>query len=98
MKLVCNTVVVTRHLALVAFLREGGFLPEQFDVIEHVNDPAQIEGKRVFGILPNRLACLAESITEVALEVPLKKRGVELTLDDMRNYAKAVTTYKVSAL
>lgn len=87
--------VITRHPNLVAYLVEKGYVDPNVNVISHAT-PEVVTGKHVIGVLPNHLSCLTESFTEVTLNIPLEKRGVELTIEDMREYAGKMTTYKVS--
>jgi putative CRISPR-associated protein (TIGR02620 family) len=78
--------VVTRHAALVAYLKEVGLVDDNVVVLPHVK-PEDVEGRHVVGVLPLRLAALAASVTEVQLDLPQELRGVELTLDQVRQYA-----------
>jgi hypothetical protein len=87
-------IVVTRHPALVAFLLELGLVDETVKVLAHVT-AADVVGKHVFGVLPLSLAALAAKVTEIPLTLPAEKRGVELTLDDMKVFAGKPTTYVV---
>ena len=89
-----ETVVVTRHPALVAYLVEVGLVQEGVKVVTHATEDA-VRRKHVIGVLPLRLAALAASITEVPLVLPPDLRGVELTLDQIRKYAGETATYAV---
>jgi hypothetical protein len=87
-----ETIIVTRHPALVEFLaREHGISGR---VVAHATE-ADVAGKHVIGVLPLRLACLALTITEVPLNVPEDRRGTELTLEDLQNFAGEPVTYNV---
>ena len=88
-------VVVTRHPALVAYLTELGVVPAGTEVVTHAT-AEQVRGRQVFGVLPLHLAAEAASVTEVTLRVPAELRGVELTLEQVRQFAGPLTTYKVS--
>jgi len=90
-----ETIVVTRHPALVAYLLENGHIDEGVRVLAHVEHNGQIRGRRVFGVLPLHLAVWAAEVVEVALEIPQEMRGVELTLEHVRRFAGAVTRYIV---
>lgn len=92
-----NTIVVTRHPALVQFLLEQGLIHAGVPVISHAS-PEQVRGRHVIGVLPLSLASLAESVTEVPLSLPPELRGVELTLEQVREYAGRPVTYKVTAV
>lgn len=88
-------VVVTRHNALVAYMREIGLIDETTPVYPHVRG-SMIEGKHVLGALPLHLMALAAKVTVVPLRnVPYHLRGQELTLEEVRMYAGPPTTYVV---
>jgi len=91
------TLVVTRHPALVDYLREINLADESVEVISHAS-PEAIQGKDVCGVLPHSLSCLCNSFTEVPLNLPPELRGQELTLDQIRQFASDPVTYKVSKL
>jgi hypothetical protein len=90
-----KALIVTRHSALVTYLRE--IFPELIDadVITHVTTDDQVEGRYVYGVLPLRLARLALTVTEVPLELPQSLRGTELSLEQVRQYAGAPVEYHV---
>jgi|DEB0MinimDraft_3_1074331.scaffolds.fasta_scaffold20004_4 putative CRISPR-associated protein (TIGR02620 family) len=81
-----DTVVVTRHAALVEFLIESGHVPADVKVIAHASE-ADVRGKDVWGVLPLRLAQLACCVTEIPLNIPQFLRGRELNLAQVREYA-----------
>jgi hypothetical protein len=87
-------IVVTRHPALVEYLVEAGYISASTEVVSHASEET-VAGKHVFGVLPLRLAALAASITEVPLDLPPQLRGVELTIEQVRQYAGKPTTYVV---
>jgi len=86
--------VITRHQALVAYLAEVGLIGENAQVVAHAT-PEQVKGKHVIGVLPHSLSSLCASYTEVPLNIPPELRGVELTLEQVRQYAGAPVTYIV---
>lgn len=90
-----SAVVVTRHPALVEYLREQGLVDENAQVVAHatVDD---VRGRHVFGVLPLHLAANADCVTEVPLNLPQELRGTELSLEQVRQYAGTVTTYRVT--
>lgn len=88
-------VVVTRHPALVEYLTEQGVVPAGTEVVAHAT-VEQVRGRHVFGVLPLHLAAEAASVTEVTLRVPAELRGVELTLEQVRQFAGPLVEYKVS--
>lgn len=90
-----SPVVVTRHAALVEYLTELGVVPAGTEVVTHAT-AEQVRGRHVFGVLPLHLAAEAASVTEVPLNVPAELRGVELTLEQVRQFAGPLVEYKVS--
>lgn len=91
-----DTLIVTRHPALVDFLIERGVIAstQVAEVKDHVT-PMDVQDRHVIGVLPLHLAALARSVTEVPLNLPKELRGVELTLEQVRQYAGSVATYRV---
>lgn len=85
-------IIVTRHAALIEFLREE--LGITGEVIPHATEEA-VEDRRVIGVLPLHLAAAAESITTVDLDIPAELRGKELTLEQLKQHYKGITTYVV---
>ena len=92
-----NPVVVTRHPTLVDYLRERGIISGECAVKAQVA-PEDIAGRHVVGVLPLLLAALCAAVTVVDLEVPLALRGAELTLEQLREFARSVTTYHVRVI
>ena len=90
-----SPVVVTRHPALVEYLTELGVVPAGTEVVTHAT-AEQVRGRHVFGVLPLHLAAETASVTEVTLHVPAELRGVELTLEQVRQFAGPLVEYKVS--
>ena len=89
--------VVTRHPALVDYLREQGIISGDVEIKSHVS-AEDVEGRHVVGVLPHRLSCLCELFTEAPLFVPAELRGQELSLEQVRQYAGPVQTYRVEAV
>lgn len=89
-----NTVIVTRHPALVDLLIERGLVQPGSPVISHAT-PEQVTGKDVIGVLPLSLACLANSVTEIPLALTPELRGKELDIQTLRSIAGEAVTYKV---
>lgn len=89
-----DTVVVTRHRALIFHLVEAGIVSSGVPVLEHAG-PDDVRGKHVVGVLPLRLAALAASVTEVPLDLAPHHRGRELGLDEVRAIAGEPVTYRV---
>ena len=86
--------IVTRHVALVDYLIEEGVVPKGCKVLSHASKK-EVIGQDVIGVLPMHLAALTKSITEIPLEIPADSRGKELTLEEVRKYAKPPVTYVV---
>jgi len=91
-----ETVVVTRHQALVALLVERGIIGEGTPVLSHVTDPEQIAGKDVIGVLPFELASWARSVTVVPLALEPGDRGRELSIERLREIAGEARAYRVT--
>jgi len=91
-------VVVSRHNALVEYMREIGLIDETTPVYSHVR-ASMIEGKHVFGALPLHLMAVAAKITVIPLRnLPYHLRGQELSLEEIRMYAGPPATYEVRAV
>lgn len=89
--------IVTRHPGLVDYLREIGLAGPETVVVAHAT-PDVVRGKRVCGVLPHALSCLCETFTEVPLDLPQELRGTELTVEQVRQYAKPAVTYRVTTV
>ena len=88
-------IVVTRHPALVALLRERGIISDDVTVIAHAT-PDQVRGQHVIGVMPLSLAALAASVTEVPLALTPDDRGRELDITRLRQIAGEPVTYRVT--
>ena len=91
------SIVVTRHPALVDYLHEQGIVPTDTPVVAHASEET-VRGKRVVGVLPLRLAALAESVTEVPLALTAEDRGRDLPIERVREIAGEPVTYIISTL
>ena len=91
-------IVVTRHPALIALLKERGLADGAEAVLSHAS-PDEIRGKDVIGVLPLNLACMANSVTEIPLRLTqeLRERG-ELDLETLREIAGEARKYKVTEI
>lgn len=88
-------IVVTRHQAIVDYMKEIGLIDDTTPVYPHARD-TMVEGKHVFGVLPLHLAARAARLTTIPLlGIPHHLRGRDLTLDEVRRYAGPPTTYEV---
>lgn len=87
--------VVTRHKALVEYLREIHVADNDTDILEHVS-VSDIRNKHVAGILPIEIASHARSFTELPMQLPRELFQKDLSIEDMRKYIKsAPVTYFV---
>ena len=75
-----ETVVVTRHPAVVTHLRRLGLIEAEGEVrvIEHATS-ADVAGKRVVGYLPYHLAAVAAEFIHVPLKLTRHDRNRGLT-------------------
>lgn len=89
-----QTIVITRHTALVAYLIETGVIAHDTPVLAHAT-PEDVRGRHVVGVLPLSLAALAVSVTEVPLALTPEDRGRELGIERMREIAGAPVRYTV---
>jgi len=89
-----ETIVVTRHPALVAYLREEGIITDDAQIMEHVSEE-EVRGWHVVGVLPLHLAAAARMVTVVPLDLPPEARGRELTVEEVRRYAGPPQTFVV---
>jgi putative CRISPR-associated protein (TIGR02620 family) len=87
-----DALIVTRHAGLIEVLRADFGITGK--VISHAT-PEAIRGKRVVGVLPLHLAAEAASVTEVVLDLPADKRGVELSADEVRQFCRGLRTFVV---
>jgi hypothetical protein len=87
-----DALIVTRHAGLIEVLRADFGITGK--VISHATED-QIRGRCVVGVLPLHLASLAASVTEVVLDLPADKRGVELSADEVRQYCRGLRTFVV---
>jgi putative CRISPR-associated protein (TIGR02620 family) len=89
--------VVTRHPALVDYLREIGLIDGDAEVTDHAT-PELVTGRHVIGVLPHSLSCLTASFTEVPLRLTPELRGQELDIETLRKIAGRPVTYRVERL
>ena len=89
--------VVTRHPALVSYLREKGLVSKGVEVLTHAT-AKKVAGRNVCGVLPHSLSCLCDSFTEVPLRLTPEMRGKELSLETLREIAGDPVTYRVEVV
>ena len=89
-----DQIVVTRHTALVEWLKLHKFVSDNVQVIAYAK-PEDLKNKHVFGKLPYRMACHAAQYTEVVIRTPEEKKGKELTLKELEFYIVDSNTYMI---
>jgi hypothetical protein len=87
-----ETVIVTRHPALVTFLRETYGITGT--VVEHISKE-DARSRNIIGNVPLHIAAYANAVATLELDIPRELRGVELTVDQIRQYSKGLEWYKV---
>ncbi len=87
--------VVTRHKALFDYLVHNNIVSKDTKQISHA-DIQDVEGKHIYGVLPNWLACHASRLTELQLRIPLSKRGKELEESEVGFYLVRPRTYVIT--
>lgn len=90
-----KTIIITRHKALIEYIFEIGLCPADTPVIPHAVEQ-DIIGNRCIGPLPLNLAALAAEVINIPIKMPQELRGVELSLEQLRMYAKKPETYVVT--
>ena len=90
-----NTIIITRHAALVELLTERGIIDGTEPLLSHAT-PEDVRGRHVVGVLPLSLAAIAASVTEVPLALAPEDRGQELGIDRLREIAGDAVTYVVA--
>ena len=89
-----DALIVTRHSALVEYLRELMPSLRDAEVRTHVTED-DVRGRVVFGVLPLHLAALAKKVVVVPLNLPPELRGSELNLEQVKKYAGEPQAYIV---
>jgi len=90
-----NALVITRHTALVEYLRAIELIDESATIIPHCDDPETIRGRTIVGPIPISLACVARSVIHIPLRLDPSDRGRELSLAEVRERAGEPTEYVV---
>ena len=80
-----ETVIVTRHPALVQVLKELGYVGK---VIDHAT-LEDVRNKVVVGVLPMYLASQTTLFGEISLTLTAEQRGKELSAQEVRNAMSA---------
>jgi putative CRISPR-associated protein (TIGR02620 family) len=87
--------IITRHLGLFQWLELRDLVASNAVTITHVENPSQVEGKVVAGILPLHLAAKCKRYFQVLMNVPKEKANQELTPEEMDTYGACLTEIKV---
>ena len=89
-----NTVVVTRHVGTVEYLRQEGLIGPDTKILVRAK-PEDIRDKHVFGVIPIYLACYAKSVSMISLDLPESAQGRELSAEEVREFCKGIRTFHV---
>jgi putative CRISPR-associated protein (TIGR02620 family) len=88
-----SIVIVTRHAGAVKWLRQHGYIGE---VLDHVDDPAQVRGKIIVGALPQHLAAVALELWTIDMpRLSQEQRGKDLSPEEMDAAGAQLHRYKV---
>ena len=96
-----NIIIVSRHKAAVDWVKKHhpDLVKEEGDDIlmtmAHVSAPSVLEGARVIGNLPCKLAALCGEYWEIEMDLPADARGRELTVEDMEKFGAKLIWYVV---
>jgi ankyrin repeat protein len=88
-----ETLIVTRHSALVTFLREKYGITGT--VVEHISKE-DARSRNIIGNVPLHIAAYANAVATLELDIPRELRGVELTVEQIRQYSKGLEWYRVT--
>lgn len=89
-----DKIIVTKHNSFVDYVVELGLAEKGTSVLTYVREK-DVLGKHVIGVLPLRLASVAESITVINMKIPEEKRSRILSIEDIRAFASEPIVYKV---
>ena len=87
-----ETVIVTRHPALVTYLRDTYGITGT--VVGHISKE-YARNRNIIGNVPLHIACAANAVATLELDIPPELRGVELSIEQVREFAKGLEWYKV---
>jgi len=93
-----NAIVITRHAALIQYLREIGLIDDDTPVLPHIHSAEEVKGKTVIGPCPLHLAVHARSVVHIPIRWESRdERGSELTIEQVRERADEPLEFRVSA-
>ena len=92
--------VVTRHQALINYLLINKLISKSTKIVDHINNPKQLQGLNVIGVLPHNYSCHCKTFTEVPLSIPkeLRDRNRELTQEEFDSCVGDLITYSVKRI
>ena len=92
--------VVTRHQALINYLLINKLISKSTKIVDHINNPKQLQGLNVIGVLPHNYSCYCKTFTEVPLSIPreLRDRNRELTQEEFNSCVGTPITYSVTRI
>ena len=107
-----ETIIVTRHAGAMEWLRKNHidiFDPiypiseeEEIEIVEPIvlahAKPDDVRGKRVIGILPNRLSSLAAEYWELNIDIPADMRGKEISCQEMERLGASLKRWDILSL
>ena len=97
-----NILIVTRHAGLAQYivevLKKRG-VPDT-EVIEVLSSATSkdVRGRDVWGVLPQELAGLTRTFTEVPIRTPQELQAFEMTVEDVRRYACKPVVHRVQEM
>lgn len=87
--------IVTRHLALVDYIREIGLVTGEVEVLPRA-DFHDVAGRVVYGVLPYGLAACAESLIYIPIFPPSNfPKKIDYTIEEIRKWAGKPIEYTV---
>jgi len=90
--------IVSRHKDTISMLKsQFDQVYDQIDVIEHLEDPKQLDGYDLLvGNIPLSMFLKTKTrcLILVSLNIPRELRGRELNHEELRKYAEFVVVYK----
>ncbi len=87
--------IVTRHPALVDYIREIGLATGEIEVIPRASTH-DVAGRIVYGVLPYAIAACAEALIYIPLFPPPHVKKGDYTLEEIRKWAGRPVEYKVT--
>ena len=93
-----TTWIISRHPAAIIWLANQGHTGIEID---HLDIEQVQSGDTVIGTLPVNMAAevcaIGAAYIHLSLKLPLHKRGVELSIEEMQTYGATLQQYTISA-